>query len=78
MTTTANKCQHLAPFHSVQNKHTVGENQPSAEHIQMFHSLVLGLFVPLYHDLHMWRPPLSTGLVCSAGKTIRVKTLEVI
>jgi len=35
----------------------------------LLHSLVLGLFVPLDHDLHVWRPPLSTGLVRSVVGT---------
>lgn len=33
------------------------------------HSLVLGLFVPLYHNLHMRGPPLSAGLVRSTVET---------
>lgn len=34
-----------------------------------FHSLVLGFFVPLDHNLDVRRPPLATGLVRSGTGT---------
>lgn len=56
------------------NTRQMNQNTP-LWNINPFHSLVLGLFVPLDHNLHMRRPPLSTGLVRSAVET-RMQTLK--